>query len=289
MHMKYPQIEPYVRIALGGWQESGWKIQMRVIFDYEIMLLKNGTLEVVVDGVVYQGIPGDIFIFRPNQPHSIRSVSEEPIQQPHVHFDLFEDKLSPYVYICFNNREQIPEADRNLFRQDILDEFYPGLPPHIRLRNPKNIESILFSIISEYELRMVYFDLILRGLLVQLFSTLLREVRWGNAVVPEQTLNIAYQVKDYLDQNLHREISLDELANNVHMSKYHLSRQFKNTFGTSPIQYHLHSRLNKAKEMLVTTHHSIGYIAENIGFQSISSFSRAFKTKENIPPSVYRK
>lgn len=287
--MKYPQINPYVRIALSGWQESSWDLPMRVIFDYEIMILKNGALEVVVDGVVYHGVPGDIFLFRPNQPHSIHSISREPVQQPHVHFDLLEDKLSPYVYICFNNRDQIPESDFRLFRPDILDDFYPGLPPHIRLKNPKSIESILFSIITEYELRMVYFDLTIRGLLVQLFSTLLREVRWGNAEVPEQTLNIAYQVKDYLDQNLHREISLDELAKNVHMSKYHLSRQFKNTFGTSPIQYHLHSRLNKAKEMLVTTRHSIGYIADNVGFQSISSFSRAFKTKEKMSPSIYRK
>lgn len=287
--MAFPPINPYIRLALDDRQECHWKIAMRVIFDYEIMLLKSGELEVIVDGTVHHGIPGDIFVFRPSQPHSISSVGPVPVRQPHVHFDLLEDKLSPYVYICFSNLDNISESEKALFRPDILDEFYPGLPSHIRLKNPKNVESILFSIISEYELRMVFSDLMARGLLVQLLSTLLREVRWESAGVPEQTLNVSFQVKDLLDQNLHREISLDKLADHIHVSKYHLSRQFKNTFGASPIQYHLHSRLNKAKELLITTRHSISHIALSVGFQSISSFSRAFKTKEKISPSTYRK
>jgi AraC-like DNA-binding protein len=287
--MSWPQINPYVRLAFDNWTEPGWQIPMRVIYDYEVMLLKHGELEVIADGKKHHGIPGDIFLFRPRSPHSIRSIGAECVRQPHIHFDLVEDELSPYVYINFDNLDNVPQENHKLFRPDILDEFDPGLPCHIRLKNSKNIESLLFSIINEYELRMVYSDLIIRGLFVQLFSTLLRDYRWGNADASEQTLNIAYQVKEYLDENLHREVCLDELADHIHVSKYHLSRQFKQTFNSSPIQYHLHSRLNRAKELLVTTHHSIGYIAYCVGFQSISSFSRAFKTKEHVPPSIYRK
>ena len=84
-------------------------------------------------------------------------------------------------------------------------------------------------------------------------------------------------------------VSLDELGENIHVSKYHLCRQFKRAFGVSPIQYHLDSRIDRAKLLLVTTDASIGDIAESVGFQSIYSFSRAFKKRENVSPSVYRR
>lgn len=55
-----------------------------------------------------------------------------------------------------------------------------------------------------------------------------------------------------------------------------------------PIQYHQLSRLEKAKEVIQFTHKPIATIAEEFGFESLQSFSRAFKNMENVSPSFYR-
>lgn len=262
-----------------------------MIFDYECVFLESGELDVVVNGAHYHAEPGNILFFRPRQPHAMHVIGNAPIHQPHIHFDLVEDEMSPYVYISFADLPDIDPKEYALFRPDIIDEFCPNLPPVIRLRNSKGIEGLLMSIIHEKENRMIHSDMLANGLFLQLFSTLLREVALnsqdGEKLASHQ--NIAQQVREYLNRNLDRDLSLDELSESIHISKYHLCRQFKQAFGVSPIQYHLDSRINRAKELLVTTSLSIGTIAETVGFQSIYSFSRAFKKRENVSPSVYRR
>lgn len=284
-------MSPYIRLAWDSWLAPDWFLARRVIFDYEIICLQSGELDVEVDGVHYSAKSGDIILLRPKQPHSLRSVSSAPVHQPHIHFDLVEDDLSPYVYISFADLPDIDPKEFSLFRTDVLDEFSPNLPPVVHLRNSKSLEGLLFAIIHEKENRMIYSDAIANGLFIQFFSTLLREVALnspeGEKLPPSQ--NIAQQVRDRLNRNLDRDISLDELSESIHISKYHLCRQFKLAFGVSPMQYHLDSRINKAKVLLVTTNMSISSIAETVGFQSIYSFSRAFKKRENVSPSVYRR
>lgn len=284
-------LTPYIRVAWDSWLDADWDLPTRVIFDYECIFLESGELDIVVNGVHYHAVPGNIIFFRPRQPHAMHVIGNAPIHQPHIHFDLVEDEMSPYVYISFADLPDIDPKEYALFRPDIIDEFCPNLPPVIRLRNSKGIEGLLMSIIHEKENRMIHSDMLANGLFLQLFSTLLREVALnsqdGEKLASHQ--NIAQQVREYLNRNLDRDLSLDELSESIHISKYHLCRQFKQAFGVSPIQYHLDSRISRAKELLVTTNLSIGTIAETVGFQSIYSFSRAFKKRENVSPSVYRR
>lgn len=290
--MPQPKLSPYIRIAWDNWASSlDWYVDRRVIFDYEIIYLESGELELVVEGTGYRVLPGDIILLRPKQHHSIRSVGNTLVHQPHIHFDLVEDEFSPHVYISFASLDEINPREYVLFRKDILDEFCPNLPPVLRLRKSKNIEGLLMAIIREKEKRMIHSDVLANGLFLQLFATLMREVTLNSKDDDdhESWPNVAQQVRDILNESLDRDFSLEELSDRVHVSKYHLCRQFKQSFGVSPIQYHLDSRIDKAKELLVTTNMSISDIAETVGFQSIYSFSRAFKKRENIPPSIYRR
>lgn len=284
-------LTPYIRVAWDSWLDAKWDMPTRVIFDYEFMCLRGGELDVVVEGEHYHAVPGDIVIFRPRQRHALHVIGTAPIHQPHIHCDLVTDENSPYVYISFADLEDIAPADQRLFREDILDDLCPDLPPVVRPRNGRAIESLMMSIIHEKDNRMVYSDMVVNGMFLQLLGELMREVALGGERgemhFPNQ--DIAQQVREYLNRNTDRDVTLDELAENIHVSKYYLCRQFKRAFGVSPIQYHLDSRIGRAKVLLVTTDASIGDVAEAVGFQSIYSFSRAFKKRENVSPSVYRR
>ena len=103
------------------------------------------------------------------------------------------------------------------------------------------------------------------------------------------TIGIVRRAIGYINSNLTRPMTVDEIAGNVSVSKYYLCRQFKKVYGISPIQYHLNARIDRAKWLLIHTDKSLTTIASEVGFDDIYSFSRAFKNRENISPSKYRK
>jgi AraC-like DNA-binding protein len=118
---------------------------------------------------------------------------------------------------------------------------------------------------------------------------LLRERHWQDnasiATLGEQL----DRVKTYLDHSTGKEVTLDELSQLANLSKSHLCRAFKKAFGLTPIQYHVAVRLAKAKQLIRFTDLSLTSIAEELGFHSIHAFSRAFRKREGVSPSLLRK
>lgn len=282
-------LNPYIRVAWDFIANSlEWHIPTRVIFDYELIFVYSGEMEFILENQCFHVYPGEFVLIRPGQRHSLKSVGSELLRQPHIHFDLIEDAYSPQIYTLFRDYKDVDSTERKFFRKDILNEIYPEIPSVIQLKNYKRIRDLLMSIIHEKEKRMVYSDMHVKGLFFQMFSLLLRELSFHEEQPKTEDSSIAWEVQKHLNANLEHTVSLDELSELIHVSKYYLCRQFKKVFGVSPMQYHLDSRIEHAKYLLSYTSCSIGEIAERVGFQNIYSFSRAFKKKEHIPPSVYR-
>lgn len=59
--MELNQISPYIRVAMDSVIETPWTIEERMIWDYELLFLMEGHLEVRVEEVIYEGHPGDVF------------------------------------------------------------------------------------------------------------------------------------------------------------------------------------------------------------------------------------
>jgi AraC family transcriptional regulator len=96
------------------------------------------------------------------------------------------------------------------------------------------------------------------------------------------------RAKEYLYSNYHRNISLEELAENACLSVNHLLRTFKQAFNQTPHQYLTDIRLRKARLMLKRTDYPVNEIVNTIGFENTSSFIRLFKKKMNTTPIAYR-
>lgn len=288
--MKNYTITPYIRVAWDNFcMQNDWYIPPRVIFDYEIICLMQGEIELMVDEEYYKVFPGDFIIIRPMQRHSIRSIGKDFVRQPHVHFDLQEDEYSEMVYISFKDLKDINPTEYKFFRKDILADICPNMPSVLRTARSKKISELLLGIIEEKDKRMVYSDIQANGLFLQMLSMLLREADQVGEHEKNAENDVAWKAQQYLTSNLNRNISLDELSEQIHVSKYYLSHKFKEIFGVSPKQYHMDSRIDYAKKMLTNTQDSIGNIAEKTGFENIYSFSRAFKKREHVSPSIYRK
>jgi len=286
--MDLNQLSPYIRVA---WDDTIYppvSIKERALFDYELLYVKSGEIRVKIENQTYHGIPGDIFLFKPRQHHSIDLLNNKPLRQPHIHFDLIYKTDSPMIKTSFNPIRAMTDQESSLFREDITAQMPNPLPNHIRVQKPIVLEKLIFNIIHEHENKHPYYETTAKGLFLQLWAQLMREHHWSsNAALMTNWIQLD-RVKTYLSHNSDKEVTLDELSKVANLSKYYFCRLFKTAFGVGPIQYHLMIRLENAKRMIQFTDIPIKEIASQLGFQSIHSFSRSFRIMEGVPPSYYR-
>lgn len=96
-------------------------------------------------------------------------------------------------------------------------------------------------------------------------------------------------LKDYIEENLKREITLDELASRVFFNKTYFIKRFRLLWGTSPIKFINNMRIERATSLLAKNTYTVSYVAEECGFKSIHYFSRFFKKEVGISPCQYAK
>ncbi len=81
------------------------------------------------------------------------------------------------------------------------------------------------------------------------------------------------QIIEFIDANLHRNISLSELASIVPLSPYNFAHLFKKSTNTSPHQYLIRCRIERAKQLIVMGNLSLAAIAQTVGFASQGHFT----------------
>ncbi|MBQ0021492.1 MAG: helix-turn-helix transcriptional regulator [Bacteroidales bacterium] len=96
------------------------------------------------------------------------------------------------------------------------------------------------------------------------------------------------KVMRYVNENIKKEITNDELAELACVTKSHLGRMFRNSLGISPLQFVIHYRVKCAQRLLMTTEYSISQIAAEVGYDDVSYFIRVFRKGIGITPQEYR-
>ena len=262
-------LSPYVRIAWYSTLDPHTILGPRDIFDYELLYLKEGSARINVEGRVYDGNPGDVFLFRPHQRHKIECLNNFPVIQPHVHFDLQYRADQHDVFVSYVTDEEMTPKQKTFFRSDIMDRFYPSIPDRIHLQNSKVFEEYLFDLIDEYNMPSSFTQVRQQWYFMRLFDLYLTEVGYFLHIEGHSNAeSIASRMKLYLDNNTSRRVALEELADVVHLDKSYIIRLFRQFYQETPISYHQKVRINRAKSMLLYTNLSVTEIASNTGFSS---------------------
>jgi AraC family transcriptional regulator len=97
-----------------------------------------------------------------------------------------------------------------------------------------------------------------------------------------------HRVERYVHAHLDGDLSLDDLAQEVGLSKYHFARRFKERTGQSPYQFIIYERVRTARRLLRATTRPLAQIALDVGFSSQSHLTRTFKRHVGVPPGQYR-
>jgi two-component system response regulator YesN len=100
--------------------------------------------------------------------------------------------------------------------------------------------------------------------------------------------NIIKRSKKFMKTNYNSNISIDTVAEHVHMSTSHLNRIFKGATGKTLNEYLIDVRINKAIELLDSTNLSVKSICQYVGYNNVSYFNKIFKAKTGTTPGRFR-
>ncbi len=135
------------------------------------------------------------------------------------------------------------------------------------------------------DLDSVYSGMLIR--LLQIHRGLYAEINKINSVkisTRKELYKRLHLGKEYLDNNLHRKISIDEVARVSSLSPHHFKRSFKVLFGDAPHQYHVNKRLMYSRQLIDAGGLNVGEICQRIGFEDSSSFIRLFRNNFGCTP-----
>lgn len=110
----------------------------------------------------------------------------------------------------------------------------------------------------------------------------------GNAIQMDNNQGLVITLKDYIQKHLSDNLTLAVLSDVVNYNSSYVSRVFKQTTGTNLSDYITVCRINKAKELLVSTNDSVRVIAQKVGFDTSQYLSMVFRKETGLTPGEFR-
>lgn len=168
------------------------------------------------------------------------------------------------------------------------EQFDAGGYPVLTLTEESKIPTLLWKMIHNQQQKSTRMELINSQLLLELLTELLlntHELELASSERPRYIEDILKQ----LDEEFYRNISLDQLAKQYSVSKYHLAKEFKKYTGFPPNEYLINTRITQAKELLKYSGLSVADVAKQVGIQNVSHFINLFNHRVEQTPLAFRK
>lgn len=173
-----------------------------------------------------------------------------------------------------------------------IDPNHVELVHHFSVSDPMTEQlgrALLMELLSEHPSGRLYVD----SLTNVLVAHLLKHHSAAPRVQEKPTLGLPpyklQQAIDYIHNHLEIDITLADIAAQVDMSPYYFARQFKQSAGVAPHQYHTQQRVERAKELLSQGDESIADISFRLGFTHQSYFTAQFRRLTGTTPSAFRR
>ena len=110
----------------------------------------------------------------------------------------------------------------------------------------------------------------------------------SQAMLEKPRHSLAEKITHFLDRELHNQISVSRLAEHCGTSERSLLRHFRAHYGTNPLGYIQHLRVERAKALLEATQLSFDEVVERCGYSDVPSFRKLFKRETSLTPADYR-
>ncbi len=229
---------------------------------YLIHFVISGKGQYTCNGKTYNIKAGEMFLIKPSQV---------------VHYVADTNEPWEYYWVGFNGT-YAQKAVANLPFKDNMPVYAP--------KDFEACKEYLYQIYANSGNSMSNSAAML-GYFYLFIAKLIEESSLTSSVASATQSNYVVEAIKYIQFNYSTDISVDDIANAVGISRSHLYRVFISNLNQSPIDYLTEYRINEACELLKNSNLSISQIAVSVGFFDQFYFSRVFKKIKKIPPSKY--
>ncbi|GMQ58924.1 AraC family transcriptional regulator [Vallitalea sediminicola] len=240
-----------------------WKDTQSNLGYCKIYFIEKGDGVIYIDGVAYYPKPGDMMFIPEGCTHGYSTISPKTYTKHWCHFNAYIGSITI---------------------SDFLD-----IPYMKTIKNPQKIISLFEDLTAYYNSDNPFSPLNAQATLMQLLSTYFSEICNNEITLKTQATDTKLNLLlDFIEENLHTKITINELADYMNLHPNYLIRLFTSTFGLSPMEYINRLRIERAKELLTINNESIKLISELVGFSTPYYFSLVFKKQTGLSPKQYR-
>ena len=242
--------------------------------EVELIYIKKGNITISIEEQIFHAGPGDLFCVNAGELHFM-DCDDMTVDYYTI--------LFPLEFISFQSDDLIEKELFLPLRQKQL--FFPTF---LEKEKGREILKWMEALIQTNVKKASAYQLRTRIMLLEMVAYLLKEGCFRMTDYVNDS-NLQRDMIAFVQKHYSEKVSLSMLAEEFHLSEKYVSWYFKEHFSISFMQYVLHLRMTKAKDMLVMTEHSIMDVALSCGYQSVNLFIRNFKEVNGITPLQYRK
>lgn len=243
----------------------------------ELAFVLSGTGRYRIEDEIYPVSEGDLLIFNPGVRHQALHSPEAELPATEFFVGLTDIRLQGLLPNCL----PVPEGE-------------------YMIHTTGELRQKLFRICASMEAEQSvcrqgkYF--MLKTYMMQMVLLLIREQcepmekPTGCAFESVNKKYVVEQIVTYFEEHYSEKLSLDQIAENMYLSPFYISKIFKSETGDTPIRHLINIRLEKAKELLEDGYEgSIQEVAASVGYDDAYHFSKLFKKYYGITPSQARR
>lgn len=233
---------------------------------------------------------GDVLVQPFNALQIYKSHNPKKASKMHILRLLFQLPMLPQNGARKKSKSVRPrgvEAQFTAFVENYLDNVY-----HLsKWLTPRHVE-VINRLRLEVESKPPGYRFRIGGICMDLIVETVRAIHAVQSQAtgdsPTKAMITVQRTKEFMIENLSRQLSLEDIAWHVRLSREHLARIFREITGQTVFEYLTFLRIEAAKNHLYDTSFLVHEIAERTGFTSASLFGRVFKRMVGMTPQGYR-
>lgn len=248
----------YTCPKLPTWRPRGRK-------DFQLLYIASGKAHFHFDDEEKIVTAGHMVLYRPKEPQKYEYYGEDQTEVYWVHF----------------TGGNVTNLLRSYGLTDDKKVFYCG--------SGLEYQNIFRTMIYELQMCKDNYAEMLEMYLRQIFIMLQRYFKSSAKVENFRIVEEIDKATEYFNEHYNENISIDEYAENNHVSISWFIRNFKQYTGSTPMQYILAKRIYNAEILLQNPAYNVTEISQIVGYDNPLYFSRIFKKAKGLSPSEYRK